>query len=102
MKRWLQLIRIWFDWRRRVKGVEVIDWRRGPGYYLGLYKNYNDRILETPLQNGKIGIYKLLNIIYYNDPPDMIENSYWQLLGYKGQKPFSKMTFNEYCIARSK
>jgi hypothetical protein len=100
MKNFIQNFKIWLDWRKRIKGVEVIDWRRGCGYYLGLFKTYQDRIIEAPLPSGKVGIYKLLDVIYYYDPYDMIKESYWQLLGYKGEKKFNEMTFLEYKTSR--
>lgn len=96
MENWLIIIRLWFDWRKRISGCAVVDWRRGPGYYLPGQIEVHD------MTSGDRGVYKLLAVDRYYDPNDMIKESRWQLLSYEGQKPFSKMSFREYLDARSK
>jgi hypothetical protein len=106
MKNWLIIIRLWLDWRKRVSGRAVIDWRRGPGYYLPGqifgYRRDIGRIETVDMTSGDRGVFKLLEIDLFVDPSDMIKESRWQLLGYEGQKPFSKMSFREFFAARSK
>ena len=105
MKRLVFLIRVWMDWRKRVSGRVVVDWSRGCGYYLpGQFSGYSrdiGRVETHALQSGNHGTYKLLSVDTYSDPSDMIKESRWQLLGYRGQKLFSDMSFREYCDARS-
>ena len=102
MKKLFFNFRLWLSWRNRIKNKQIVDWRRGCGYYLDVYRleEADGRIEECKLPSDRIGIYKLIGIDYFSNPPDMIENSYWQLLGYKGQKLFKDMTFNEYKESR--
>lgn len=88
------------DWKDRKSGKKMFDYNMGAGYYLpGQLFGYNNDIgmlREVQLQSGKVGIYKLLKVETYTDPSDMIENSYWQLMGYKGEKLFAETSFEEY------
>jgi hypothetical protein len=96
MKRLLILIRLWFDWRKRVSGHAVVDWTRGCGYYL----RDIGRVETFAMQSCRRGVYKLLAVDTFSDPRDMIRESQWQFICYEGQKPFSEMSFREYCAAR--
>ncbi len=77
----------------------MYDYEKGAGYYIpvGFIKNNNKcRVEKWRMESGKIGIFKLLDYTCYHDPNDMIESSWWQFLGYEGEKPLSEMTFNEF------
>jgi hypothetical protein len=59
MKKIINFIRVWLDWKKRVSGKKVIDWVRGCGYYLpGQFSSYSGvigRIEFHNLHSGKIG-----------------------------------------------
>lgn len=47
------------------------------------------------MKSGKIAFCKLLDYKTFRDPDDMIEESYWELIGYKGNKAIKDCTFSE-------
>lgn len=93
---------IWHDYNAR--NNSRIDYIKGCGYYIPvgwLFTSRSDNLkkfakTEIKMSSGKIGIYKLLDYKVYRDPDDMIKESYWQFLGYKGEKLLADMTFEEY------
>ena len=92
-------IRLYRIWRRRRKGKVFVDFVRGPGYYftVGLF-GYDPKQhpYEWDLKSGKIGIFQLIDYQQFRDPWDMIKESRWMFLGYKGQKAINDCTFQEY------
>jgi len=86
-------------WKLRVKEKSIIDFKRGCGYYIPvgfIGINPIGRIEKIEMTNGKIGICKLLNYKTFSDPWDMIEESYYQLLGFDNEKLFKDVNFEEY------
>jgi len=53
-------------------------------------------LIDMPTDKGRTCTYKLLRVDTFSNPPDMIERSYWQLIGEAGKKPLSEMSFKEY------
>ena len=51
---------------------------------------------ELEMKSGKTAIIKLISYKLFRDPDDMIKESFWHTSGYKGEKPFKKMSFEEY------
>jgi len=104
ISRYFALRKIKKTWKDKVKRKPVCDWIRGCGYYFGGAGSIRHKIgqlEDVNMLSGKVGIYSLLWVKWCNDPKDMVEDSGWQLIGYKGKKPFSEMTFKEYCIERN-
>jgi hypothetical protein len=95
----LKYIRLKRSYNKRKKEEYSCDYIMGAGYYDIPIKN---GIKEFEMKSGKIGIYKLLDCDNYHDPSDMIKKSYWQFLGYKGEKLFTEMTFQDYLDFREK
>lgn len=94
---------IWKEYEKRViNKLPCVDYVKGCGYYLpetGLhFINIIDRHQadEWEMQSGGTGIWKLLSYKLFHDPDDMVEESTWQFLGYKGEKLLSEMTFDEF------
>lgn len=106
LKNWNKDRKIRKQWLKRTSGEPVVDWVRGFGYYLpsqltGEASNEDlGLIQEIPLKSGRTGLYKLLSFNSWTKdllgPIDSIEESRWQLMGYKGEKLFADMSFEEY------
>jgi len=91
--------KIYKEWKAIKNGKEVIHFRRGAGFYLpvGLIgAKLKGRIEEWKMKSGKTAIVKLIDYKTFEDPDDMVEESYWQFLGYKGEKQVREMSFKEY------
>ncbi len=90
--------KIWKHWRRIKKGVETRDFKRGCGYYIpvGLL-GYNPigKVEELEMKSGKIGLYKLVDYKTFRDPWDMVKESWWHFIGYKGHKAIKDCSFSE-------
>jgi hypothetical protein len=86
-------------WRKVKRGVLTRDFKRGCGYYItvGLL-GYDPigEVQELEMQSGKIGLYKLIDYKTFRDPWDMIDESWWHFVGYKGQKPIKECSFSEF------
>lgn len=89
--------RKWRDWRKIKNGVKTVDLKRGAGYYFPvlLFHNPIGMIEEMKMESGKIGLFELLSFKSYQDPWDMIEESYWHFIGYKGEKLIKDCSFRE-------
>ncbi|MFA6946709.1 MAG: hypothetical protein WC220_12495 [Pedobacter sp.] len=89
----------WMYWRKVKRGVLTRDFKRGCGYYItvGLL-GYDPigEVQELEMQSGKIGLYKLIDYKTFRDPWDMIDESWWHFVGYKGQKPIKECSFSEF------
>jgi len=91
---------IYKNYRRRFNpDNNVFDFNRGCGYYILVGFGYNPlkRLYEVEMQSGRTAICKLYHYECYHDPRDMIKSSSYQILGYKGEKLFTEMTFKEFC-----
>ena len=53
-------------------------------------------IWEPKLRNGKIGKYNLVAFTCFNDPHDMVEHGWYNLIGWSDEKPIHECTFREY------
>lgn len=88
----------WKHWRKIKKGVKTRDFRRGCSYYItvGLL-GYNPigKVEEMEMKRGKIGLLELVDYQTYSDPSDMIKESWWHFVGYKGQKAIKDCSFSE-------
>ena len=86
-------------WRARVNGKKFREFDRGAGYYitLGLF-GYNPvgEMWESKMQSGKTGIYELIAYEAYRDPHDMVKHGWYSFVGYVGEKPIPKCTFEEF------
>jgi len=90
---------IYKDWKQIRKGKKIINQRKGAGYYLPvglLFVKLIGRKEEWEMESGKIALVELVGYTTFRDPDDMIEESLWHQRGYKGEKPFKEMTFEEY------
>lgn len=92
-------IRAWLYLFGRKRGKLTVDFVRGPGYYLtvGLL-GYDPRSkpYQWNLKDGKTAIFRLIDWEGYRDPWDMIKQSKWQLLKFKGEKPINECTVSEF------
>jgi len=87
------------EWKKIKGGAEPINMKRGAGYYItvGLIgHNPKGKIEEIKMKSGKVAIAKLISYKRFRDPDDMIEESYWHITGYKGEKKIKEMTFKEF------
>lgn len=95
----MKKIRTIIQWYKRRKGQPIVDYRKGCGYYItvGLL-GYNPigKTEEWKMESGKTMIVKLLDYERFSDPWDMIKESEWQYIGFKGEKPFAELTLREY------
>jgi hypothetical protein len=86
-------------WKKKSKGEKIVDLRRGSGYYIRLAA-YDycpvGQIWEAKMESGKIGIYELIRCEKFFDPHDMIKESFWNLIGYKGVKAMKDCDFKEF------
>jgi hypothetical protein len=101
---------LWNEYQKRVLDKKPIcDHEKGCGYYLpetqipllgsAIKRHSHD---EWKMESGRIGIWKLLDYVTFSDPYDMVKDSAWQFLGYKGMKPIENMTFEEFCAFHTK
>ena len=89
----------WKHWRKVQKGVKTKDFKRGCGYYITVgFLGYNPigEIQELKMKSGKIGLYELVDYKTFQDPDDMIDESWWHFIGYKEQKAIKDCSFNEF------
>ena len=68
-----------------------------PGYYEVVLDDYKiiGLIKEMETKSGKIGLFELLDFQVYSDPFDMVKESQWHFVGYKGQKAIKDCSFRE-------
>ena len=103
---WLFVLRhraLYTEYIQRAKlGEARKDFNRGPGYYFTtgiiMYDALKDpklQCLELPMKSGKIAFIRLIDFKLCRQD-DMIEESWWQILGYKGDKMIADMTFREF------
>lgn len=102
MQRILLILKNWKGykyWKAKKNGKKFKECNRGADYYIptGLL-GYNPigQKWETQMQSGKVGLYELVDYETYSDPYDMIKNSYWNFIGYKGIKPIHECSFEEF------
>ena len=87
------------SWKQIKKGKTPINMKRGVGYYItvGLFgHNPIGQIKEIEMKSGRTAISTLISYKTFRDPDDMIEESFWHMSGYKGEKLFKDMTFDDY------
>lgn len=102
MKKLLTIIRNWEaykSWKAIRRGEKPVNMKRGVGYYFPtglLFVKNIGRIDEIKMQSGRTAIAELIDYTLFRDPDDMIKSSLWHMSGYKGEKPFREMTFEEY------
>jgi len=89
------------EWRKRVAGDIIVDYRRGVGFYFQFWRPQKGTITTMSMRSGKTMRVKLLDYRMFSDPNDMTEWSMWQYIGYLGEKLYSDMTFEEYYLART-
>lgn len=84
-------------WYRRYwnhkSGRSPIAVPRGAGYY-SLHLDGSTK--ELQMQSGLTAIIQYISHTNFRDPGDMIESSIWKLVGYKGLKPISDCSWNEF------
>ena len=102
MKKIFKILKNWNEyssWKSIKKGKTPINTRRGTGYYFttGLLgydpKGKKD---EIKMQSGRTALAELIKYSLHRDPNDMIKESFWHIRGYKGEKLFKDMTFEQY------
>ena len=96
-----RILRNWGEYksyRSICAGKKPINMKRGCGYYfpLGIGGNPLGRKEDVPMQSGRTALAELVRYEAYNDPDDMIKESFWHISGYKGEKKFKDMSFDEY------
>ena len=86
-------------WKMIKKGKKIVNQKMGAGYYitLGIW-NHNPigEKQEWKMKSGKTALVELIDYTAYEDPDDMVKESYWHQRGYKGEKLFKNMSFSEY------
>lgn len=90
--------KLWKHWLKIKKGAKTRDFKRGCGYYITvgvLGFNPIGKVEELPMKSGNIGLYELVDYKTFSDPCDMIEESWWHFIGYKGQKAIKDCSFSE-------
>jgi len=90
---------IYKDWKKIKAGKKIINQRKGTGYYLPLGFLGVELIgtkEEWTMQSGKIALVELISYERFDDPSDMVKESFWFQRGYKGEKLFKDMSFEEY------
>jgi hypothetical protein len=99
---WLLIARnreAWKRWQQKVNGIKTRDFKRGCGYYLtiGLI-GYSPigKVVELQCEGGKIAICELIDYETFGDPFDMVKESWWCLIGYKGIKAAKDCSFREF------
>lgn len=96
-KNWKQYI----YWKSKKNGKKFNDLNRGPGYYFQVESLGYTPIgakWKTKLENGKIGIFELIDYETFEDPCDMIKDSYFNFIGYEGVKQIHECSFKEYLL----
>jgi len=86
-------------WKAKKNGKKFNEFNRGAGYYITLGilgHNPIGQKWEAQMQSGKVGLYELVDYETYRDPYDMVKNSYWNFIGYKGIKPIHECNFEEF------
>lgn len=83
-------IKLWFYWRKKIKGIMTADYIDGPGYY-GIYSEK-----KLKMKSGLTGLYLCYDHENYRDPDDMVKWSKWNLIGYDGFKKIKDCTFSEF------
>ena len=92
----LKRLKLYNYWKGKCKGKKYYDYKRGCGYYIGASVLESNIVWETKMASGKTGIYELVDYTTFDDPKDMINYSYWNFLGYKGEKLIMDCTFKEF------
>lgn len=84
-------------WIKKKKNIKLKEYRLGAGYYVNTFAFAKSPIYKTlQMQSGKIGIFKLVEYEKYNDPPDMIQESWWDFMGYDNCPPIAECSFQEF------
>jgi len=87
------------SWKQIKNGKKPVNMKRGCGYYItvGLLGcNPIGKKEEIKMSSGRTAIAELISYECFSDPDDMIEESLWHVSGYKGEKLFKDMSFEEY------
>jgi hypothetical protein len=88
-------------WNDVVSDRPTRDMRKGVGYYLptgliGLKNIGREEVWD--MASGKRARVRLVDYSLFSDPDDMIKESWWQFLGYEGETPLAKMSFEEFLL----
>jgi len=102
MKEIIKILKNWEEyksWKSIKAGKKPVNMQRGAGYYLTLgligVKNIG-RTDRVKMSSGRTAIAELISYKSFRDPDDMVEESFWHVSGYEGEKLFKDMTFSEY------
>ena len=96
LQRFFLISKQWYD---RKRGKPIIDYKKGCGYYLTtviIGYDHRGKVEEWKMQSGKTLIVKCLDYVLCSDQRDMFRESYWQYIGYKGEKPLAEQGYFEY------
>jgi len=92
---------IYKNWKAIKNGKKVINQRKGCGYYLPvglLFAKFEGKKEEWKMKSGKTALVELVSYKKFSDPDDMVKESFWHQRGYKGEKLFKEMSFEEYLL----
>lgn len=96
VRREVRLKEIWKDRIRHVNNKFEI--RRGSGYYIprGSGPAPIGQIFELELKTGEIANCRLTKVKFYEDPKDMVEESWYTFEGYKNATQVVDCSFAEF------
>ena len=91
----MKKIKLFFFWLKKRIGFETVDFERRCGYFHSELARKGN-LVHMESNNGKILIYKIVDISFYRDPSDMIESCKYSLIGIKGNKSIKECSFKEF------
>lgn len=91
----MKKIHLYIFWLKKKLGINTVDFEKGCGYYFISHVR-KGRLVYMESNNGKILLYKIVEIEYFRDPWDMIKFCKFSLIGMKGQKEIKECTFKEF------
>ncbi|WP_437261243.1 hypothetical protein [Bacillus thuringiensis] len=88
-------------WKERVKNKsgDIYDFNRGSGYYISrdFWEDYRGQIWKTEMSTSKkTGVFKLVDYRFHSDPDDMVQEAWYEFLGYEEDKLMKDCTFEEF------
>ena len=91
----MKKILLYIFWLKKKLGINTVDFEERCGYFLpeGTRKG---RLVYFPSHNGKILLYRVVEIEFYRDPYDMIKFCKFSLVGMKGEKEIKECSFKEF------
>lgn len=92
--------RDYYDYWKQVQRGDQPLIRKGAGFYLNLGMLFSDnkkgKVEEWEMESGEIAKVKLIDYEACSDPKDMVKESWWLVLGYKGKTPLKETTFRQF------